>query len=221
MAKAINVRTPVGQLNWVNITGEGKENMSGKLKYLADLVLPATSDACKALMAEIDAYWLANLPTGWNPKRAPKSRGYREETVAVKDDNGDDVYGEDGKKVKQPTGNMVFTFSTDTTYPSGDAKVISVYNAKGNKVALGDTRIGNGSTGQVGGAMGTYAIKGPKGDLTDAGVTLYLNSVRIIKLVEFSGEETWDDAGDDDGWTGEDNSWTGEPESGTPATPRL
>lgn len=220
MSKVEAIKTPQGQLAWVIITGEGKENMSGKLKYSADIVLPEGSSAAGALRKQIDDYWMANLPNGWNPKRAPKSLGYRPEMVVVKDENGEATYDDAGKKVKKATGNIVFTFSTDTTYPSGDPKVVSVFNAKGNKVSLGETKIGNGSIGQIGGAMGVYAVKSPKGDITDAGVTLYLNSVRVIKLVEFSGEESWDDAGEEEGWTGEGN-WDGEAAQEPAAVPRL
>lgn len=214
MATVQPFKSPKGVLNWVIITGEGKINMSGKLKYNADLVLPKDSDEAKKLIDFIDEYWLANLPTGFNAKRAPKSTGYRDEMIAVLDKDGEKQYGEDGKVMKEATGNVVFTFSTDTTYPSGDQKKVVVFNAKGNKVDLGSKKIGNLSEGRISGAVGVYTVKDPKGKtITDAGTTLYLNSVMLTKFVEFSGEEQWDADEDGDGWTGEGETedFNGEP----------
>lgn len=226
MAQTLAVKTPVGDLKWVIFNGEGKENMSGRMKYQADLVLPVESEECKNLKAMIDQYWADNRPSGLPAKKPAKSMGYKLEKEPVLDEDGNKQYGDDGKVVSRETGNMVFTFSTDTTYPSGDPKVINIFNSKGNKVDLGSKKIGNGSRGQLSGAMGIYTVTDSKKNVTDAGVTLYLNSIRLTKFVEFSGEEQWDEADEEDGWTGEGETdgWTGEAgaEAGTnkPA-PRL
>ena len=37
-------KTPKGTLEWVIISGEGKENLSGKLQYTANLVLTPETD---------------------------------------------------------------------------------------------------------------------------------------------------------------------------------
>lgn len=205
-------QTPRGELRWANISGEGKANQSGKLKYSIDLLLAKDSDEGKALKAQIDEFWKDNLPNGWNVKRKAKSMGYRSEVEKVLDEEGNETYDDDGNIVYRELDNWVFTFQTDTTYAkSGDAKVIKIYNAKGRPVSLGDKKIGNGSIGQVGGAMGIYTVKDDKGKVTDAGVTLYLNSVRINKLEEYTGgEDQWGDTGEEDGWTGEDDSFEGE-----------
>ncbi len=209
------IKTPAGELKWVIITGEGRENMSGKLKYFADLVLPEESDEAQKLKASIDDFWKANKPADFRKK--PKSLGYRQEMTKVLDENGEETYNEEGEVVYEPTGNLKFSFATDTTWAkSGDPKVIKTYNSKGNPVNLGDKKIGNGSVGNIGGAMGIYTVD-TKGKITDAGVTLYLNSIRILKLEEFNAEESWDDAGMDGGWTGE-NNWDADdaPQGGTP-----
>lgn len=224
MTQATAFKSPVGDLKWVVFSGEGKENLSGRLKYLSDLVLPIDSDEGKALKADIDAFWEDNKPAGLPPKKPAKSLGYRLEKEPVLDDEGNKQYDDEGKVISKETGNYVFTFSTDTAYPSGDKKVINIFNAKGNKVDLGSKKIGNGSRGQISGARGIYEVKDTKGKLIDAGVTLYLNSIRLTKFVEFSGEEAWDASGEDDGWTGEGETdgWEGEQSSGTPkGTPRL
>lgn len=214
--KPLAFKTPKGQLAWVIITGEGKENLSGKFKYCGDLVLATDSAECQALIKKIKDFWAENKPAGF--RKAAKSLGFRPEMAKVLDDNGNETFDEDGAVVKAETGNTVFTFSTDPTYPSGDPKVITTYNSKGNKVDLGQKKIGNGSEGNIGGAMGVYAVKA-KGAITDAGVTLYLNSIRLTKFVEFTSEESWDDAGEDNGWTGEGETDGWEGEEGQEETP--
>lgn len=211
----LQIQTPKGELNWATLSGEGKANQSGKKKYTIDLVLPKDSADCKELKATIDAFWLENLPNGWNPKRKAKSMGYRSETEKVLDEEGNETYDEEGNKVYRELDRLIFTFQTDTVYAkSNDPKVIKIYNAKGRPVSLGDKRVGNGSTGQVGGAAGVYLVKDDKGKISDAGVTLYLNSVRINVLKEYTGgEDNWSDDGDEGGWTGEDDSFEGEADS--------
>lgn len=225
MATTQPIQTPKGNLAWVIISGEGKENLSGRMKYTADLVLPSDSDEAKKLSATIDKFWAENKPNSFPAKKKAKSLGYRPEMRKVLDENGEDQYDEEGEIIKEPTGNTVFSFATDTTYgKSGDAKVIKVYNAKGNRVSLGDKKIGNGSVGQIGGAMGVYSVKDTSGKISDAGVTLYLNSIRITKFVEYTDEDNWAAEDGDDGWTGEDN-WDAESQESeqqqSGGTPRL
>lgn len=226
MSQVLAVKTPVGELKWVVFNGEGKENMSGRMKYQSDIVFPVDSEECKNLKATVDQYWVDNRPAGLPKGKPAKSMGYRLEKEPVLDEDGNKQYGDDGKVISKETGNMVFTFSTDTSYPSGDPKVINIFNAKGNKVDLGSKKIGNGSRGQLSGAIGIYTVTDSKKNITDAGVTLYLNSIRLVKFLEFSGEESWDDAGEEGGWTGEGETegWTGETgqeTTGGKATPRL
>ena len=165
-----------GTLEWVTITGEGKPNMSGKLEYLATLVLEG--DAAATLRAEIDAFWAENKPAKFN--KDAKSLGYYDHTEATGD------VDEDGKKIYAPTGKTSFRFKTGTTYKDGKQKLVQVYNSKGNKVVLGDTQIGNGSIGRIKGAMGIYINANPKtGQAIDAGVTLYLDSIMLLKLEQY------------------------------------
>lgn len=223
MSTIKQIKTPSGPLAWVIISGEGKANMSGKMKYTADLVLPQESDEAKSLTALIDTFWSENKPAAFPAKRKPKSLGYRAEMRKVLDENGEEQYDDNGEVVKEPTGNTVFTFSTDTVYgKSGDPKVVAVYNAKGSKVSLGEKKIGNGSVGQIGGAMGIYTVKDPSNasKIADAGVTLYLNSIRLLKFEEYVGGDQWDEADVEGGWTGEDN-WDAEGSEEPKAQPRI
>ena len=201
--------SPKGELEWVNIVGEGKENMSGKMQYVASVVLDG--DAAESFKDAIDAFWEENKPKGF--KKAAKSTGYYLHTVKTDetDDEGKPIYEEDGK--------TLFQFKTGTTYNDGKTKVIRTYNSKAKEVQLGEVKIGNGSIGQVSGAMGTYTNTTPNGKtVVDAGVTLYLDAIKISKLVEFTQDAGFEADEDEDGFTGAD--WTGEEEAPS-AGPRL
>lgn len=177
MSTTKKIETARGSLEWVVITGEGKPNMSGKLQYLASLVLEG--EAAEALKAEIDAFWAENKPAKFS--KAPKSLGYYEHKAPTGE------LDEDGKKVYAPTGKTMFSFKTGTSYTDGKQKVVKVYNSKGNLVQLGDTKIGNGSIGRIKGAMGVYINEQPKTkQVVDAGVTLYLDSIMLLKLEQYA-----------------------------------
>ena len=203
----VKVTTPKGTLEWVTITGEGKENMSGAMQYLGNLVLDPKDAACKALVAELDAFWEENRPSH---VKEPKSMGYYPHTKRT------DETDEEGNPVYEETGLLQFTFKTSTTYTSGDPKIVRTFNSKANEVQLGEVAIGNGSVGSISGAYDMYFVKagkGPKAKIVDAGVTLYLDAIKISKLVEYTQESGFEaDDDDEDGWTG-DEGWTGDDET--------
>lgn len=220
MANAIEkIRTPKGEAEWVTITGEGKENLSGKLQYVANLVgNPNTDEAIAGFKAKIDDFWEANKPEGF--KRKPKSLGYYFHEK-LKDEDGNVLEDEDGNVLFNKEGKVYFAFKTGTKMPKGNAKIIKTYNAKAKQVHLGDTAIGNGSIVQISGAMGIYVNKGPKGNIVDAGVTLYLDAIQIHKLVEYSEDAGFEASEDEDAFTGDDTFEGDDSVSNTEAKPRL
>lgn len=188
MSKTLAIETPRGEFLWVVISGEGKENLSGKLQYKVDLLLEG-QDA-EDLKAKIDAYWAENKPKDF--KKAPKSTGYYEHAIPTGE------VAEDGTKVMAPTGKTLFSFKTDTLWPDGKQKIIPVKNSKGNTVVLGETKIGNGSIGRIAGAVGIYTVKAPKGtSIIDAGTTLYLNAIKLLKLEEYVGGPEFSESDED------------------------
>jgi len=197
------ITTSKGSLEWVTINGEGKENLSGRLQYVANLVLdPDNNEADAACVAKIHDFWKENKPA--KLKKDAKSLGLYPHKVKASEPD------EDGDAVYEETGKVVLSFKTATTYPNGNPKVIQVYNAKAQLVTLNNTSIGNGSIGQISGAMGIYEVKDNKGNLIDAGVTLYLDKIKLSKLVEFeqaSGFDADEDI-DEDTFVG-DEGWTG------------
>lgn len=215
MANAIEkIKSTKGLLEWVTITGEGKENLSNKMKYQANVVIdPQNNEADAALIAKMDAFWEENKPKGF--KRKAKSMGYYLHDPVL-DADGDPTYNDDGDKVFDKKGKMHLTFSTDTTFAkTGDVKKIKVFNAKANVVSLGDKSIGNGSIGYIAGAMAIYTSE-KNGKILDAGVTLYLDAIQLTKFVEFTGSDPGFAADEEDegGFTGVDADESGfEPEA--------
>lgn len=214
------IMTPKGMLEWVTITGEGKANLSGKLQYTANLVIdPLNIPEHAEVIKGIEKFWDENKPKGF--KRKPKSIGVYLHDL-IKDEAGEAVLDDDGKKQYKEDGLRYLAFKTGTTYKKGDPKIIKTFNAKGARVALGEKKIGNGSIGRISGAMGIYVNKDPKGNIIDAGVSLYLDSIQITKLVEFTGSEPQfapDDI-DEESFMGVDDSFEGNAASEA-AQPRL
>lgn len=171
--------TPVGDLKWVFITGQGKKDLNDNDRYVASVALKNDSPELETVTQLINSYWDENKPKG---KVKAKSNGIKEE------------FDKDGN----PTGYHLVNFWTGISFPDGSPKVIKTYNARGAEVALGAKKIGNGSRGAISGAMAIYK-NGP-----NVGVTLYLNAVQLTKFVEFSSDAGFAAQEDEDGWTGED-----------------
>ena len=220
MSTPNTIESPKGSLEWVNISGEGKMNLSGKMQYKADLILDEPE--AKVLRAQIDAFWAENKPKGFS--KAPKSTGYYEHKAPKLDAAGKPVLDEEGKKVMVATGKTLFSFHTDTTWPKdGSPKIVKVLNSKGNPVVLGDTKIGNGSIGRILGAVGVYEVKAPgkSAAIIDAGTTLYLNALKLLKLEEYTGGPAFTNNDGDDEYDAIGEEFVGEETPAEPARSRL
>lgn len=208
------VSTPKGELQWVTIDGDGKENdFNGKMQYLASIVL----DAADPFIKKINTFWEENKPEKY--KKDPKSLGYSTHRVPTgeKDEDGKNIYEDDETKVS-------VRFTTSTTYPDGKPKVIEIRNARDNVVKLpSGVQIGNGTIGRIGGTMKVYTNATKSGSITDAGVSFFLDRIQILKLEEYQQDSGFE--AEDDGWTGDDNSFEGDPVESTTdssdAKPRL
>ena len=185
MAKGTKVKTKIGNLKYVFITGEGSNQaMKGedpRMQYVASFICPKDSAAHKhfenLVMAEWDSY-----KAQWGVKGLPKTNGIKDEMK--KDPEGTiDPATEEVKKV--PTGNVIIGFKTNTKWPDGKAQVVKVYDRKGTEITAGiqsaDWTIGEGSQGVIhGSAMGNNVGGTHK-------VTLYLAAVQLTKLVKYEG----------------------------------
>ena len=200
------IDSPIGNLEWVHIDGEGKPDLQGVPKFSVDVVLsPEQAEPFKAMVNE---YWEQNKPKG---AKEAKSLGVYPHTVkdeAASKEAGETVYKE--------TGNTVVRFKTGTAYQSGDSKVVKIFNSKGHEVSLQGKKIGNGSRGRVNGVMAIYNI-----NKATCGVTFYLNAIQLSKLVEYAGvafKPMDDDEGD---FEGVDGGMGGIADEETTERPRL
>lgn len=164
--------SPKGEFRWAFISGAGRKNeLNGKTEYSIDVLVPA--DEAQEAITILDSFWNENKPKG---AKTPKTTGY---------------------KIAENGGEVKFTFKTSTTFPSGDAKKVRVFNAKAQEIELPkDQRIGNGSRGRVMGMMSIYDAPGAKG------VTLYLDSVQLTKFVPYAAEAGFDADEDEGGFEG-------------------
>jgi hypothetical protein len=204
--------SPKGELQWVTITGEGKENLSGKMQYVASLVL--TKEQADTEAATIEAFWQEHRP---KKIKVPKSTGLYPQMRKT------DQTDEDGEVIKEPTGMYVLAFKTGVSWPDGSPIIVKTHNAKGRAVALGATKIGNGSVGRVSGSYDIYTTKSKNGQIVDAGVTFYLNAIQISKLEVYSEDAGFevDEDEADGGWTGDDDTFESTVEAEAKPSPRL
>ena len=228
MAKdLINVVTPVGELHWVNISGQGKQNYNKDgYEYVATLYLKGAE--ADELKKKIDAV-IAKPPAGCELK----SKGYKElledkegnlhypnknDKVVIKNAAGEK---EDITKQCKASGTWAFVFRTGVAFQDGKRKIVNVFNCAKppQKVNMGEKKIGNGTKGAISGRMRMYE----RG--SEYGVSLFLHAVQIVSLKDFDGgagfgEQEGDFYGVDDG-AGFEAPQDGEQTSAPKFTPRL
>lgn len=191
----LQLRTPVGNLTWIFITGKGKKNLKDEDIFSGNVEFHKDDPLLKDFEEKIKAFWKENRPSGI--KKA-KSLGIRKVMEKQLDKDGNEVLDDDDANIMVETDMRAVTFWTGPFYPDGTPKVIKIANAKGNEVSLGKKKIGNGSRGCLVGAAGIYESG------KEAGVTLYLNAIQLTKFVEYTGGDNFTDvsAGEADAFTG-------------------
>lgn len=184
---ATKVKTKVGNLKYVFITGEGRNNaMPGeepRMQFVASLSVPKDGEVHKAFLQLIDAEW-KQYKEQFGVKGQPKTNGIKEEFK--KDPNGTiDPITEEVARI--PTGNVLINFKTNTVWPDGSPQVVKVYDHRGNDITVAisnvDWSIGDGSTGIIHGSASANNVGGTHK------VTLYLTAIQIAKLVKYTGND--------------------------------
>jgi len=164
--------SPKGNMKWAFITGEGRKD-----KF--SIVISCHKDEPQAIeaMKAIDLFWKENKPKQAKPR--PKSTGYK---------------FEEDEETGELTGNVYFSFSTGTSFPSGDKKVVKVFTAKKpvREVSLGTKKVGEGSLGRAIGSLAIFEYEG------SFGTTLYLDAISLSKFVEYVGGVDADDIEEDE-----------------------
>lgn len=189
-----------GELVYVFIDGEGRKDLNGNNRFTAALRLSDDSEELKRMKKLVTDYWKDHKPKG----ASLKSNGIKKEIEYLKDDNGEVLLDEDGKKQFKYTGYHLIQFWTGTKFEDGSPKKVQIFNKNGDEVDLKGKKIGNGSRGWISGAMQVYD-NGPGAQ----GVTLFLNAIQLAKFVEFEGSvilATPDDLDEDDDFVGIDDS---------------
>lgn len=181
------VKTKVGPLKYVYITGEGKNQaMPGepeRMQYTASIVMPKDGEAHKFLLDQIEEEWKA-YKAKFGVKGRPKTNGIKDEYV--KAPSGEiDPETEEVRRI--PTGNVIATFKTNTTWPDGNPQIVKVKDRKGKDITeairAASWSIGEGSQGIIyGTAMGNNIGGTHK-------VTLYLTAIQLAKLVKYEGND--------------------------------
>ena len=194
MAKGTKVKTKVGNLKYVFIKGEGKNNaMKGekpRMQYVASLCVPKGGEVHKAFSKLVYEEWESyKKQYGVKGKPALNKNGEPMDgmkTETMKDPKGTiDPQTEEVRRV--PTGNILITFKTNTKWPDGSPQVVKVFDGKGRDITQAvhnaSWSIGEGSTGVIHG----YAVGNSVGGSHK--VTLYLSAVQLAKLVKYEGSE--------------------------------
>lgn len=199
----LKIQTPVGDLNWMFISGEGKEDLNGNARYSASVYFDEETPKVKQFIDKLKAFWEEHKPKG---ARKPKSMGVYYE-IKVPDPENDDGFKLSQKSITAPleedeekTGRIIVQAWTGTTMPDGKPKKVKTFNAKGTEVDIGDKVIGPGSRGAIAGACGVYENGSNKG------ISFYLNGVVIAKFVELQAadrvEAIDDEVDEDEAFTG-------------------
>lgn len=202
-----NYVTPPGELKWVNITGQGKENYNQDgYEYVATIKL--SGEHATNLIEKIDEV------TG--PIPAGKTKGSARYKQLYKNSEGElytvneEVEGRSASDGK-PTDSYEFTFATNVVFPDGRPTKIGVYNAAAKKIDLGDRLIGNGTIGAISGQIKQYT-NGKR-----IGASLYLKSIQIIKFEEYSGDAGFESQdGDFEGFVDEESGFATQAEDNPP-----
>ncbi len=189
----VPVTTPKGELHYVNISGQGKENYNEDgYEYTATVYIP--KENCQELMDKCLEV-IGEVPKGKNLK----SKGFRE---LLKDAEGNLFFPTANKSEGEPSGIIAFPFKTGTTFADGKTKKIGVFNKDAQKINLGDRKIGNGSVGKISGKL----KRNENGK--DISCSLYLHAIQLTSFTEYvddAGFET--EEGDFSGVSDEDTGF--------------
>jgi len=184
MSETKGIDTPVGDFEWCFIDGEGKADLQGKPKFTVDVVLDP--EKAKPFKAMVDEFWADNKPKGATKAKSMGYYAHKVKDEAASKEAGENIYTE--------TGKTVVRLNTNTTYVSGDPKVIKIFNSKGNEISLMNKRLGNGSRGRATGVMAIYDF-----NAAARGVTFYLNALQVSKFVEYVGGANFGALDEDEG----------------------
>lgn len=177
MAKTL-LKSPKGTFGYVYLnTPDTKFKPEGEFKV--PLILPRKSAEAKALMQEIDKQIVAAVAQARkdNPKIAKKIEACEDKAYRFETDDDD-----------SPTGNVIFTFKMKASGKSRKTgkdytRRPALFDAFGKPVDPAKVSVGKGTVGRVSYQFNPFFQTTKVG----AGVSLWLEGVQIIDLVEYNG----------------------------------
>jgi len=184
------VRTKVGDLKYVFIKGEGRNQaMPGQpenFQFIASIVTKKNSALHKDIKKQVDECWqeyaAANGIKGGPGKNKHGEPMTGIKTVMVAGDETDEY----GEPIKVKSDDVIITFKTNTTWGKNNTPTkVKVLDGKGKDLTeafhKAEWSIGEGSRGIIHGlAMGNDAGGAHK-------ITLYLSGIQLAKLVKYEG----------------------------------
>ncbi len=192
---------PLGALQYVMITGEGKNNaMKGEepsMQFVASVKYHKDSTELSELKAKLTTIWDEYKTTEHSAKgtlsygRLSKCAGVKPITVEVEDKSDIDPETEKVRRVE--TDYVMVSAKTNVAWPDGNLKVVDVYanqkDASGkiyagkvtDKINAAAWTIGNDSTGILHLEVKGNTIGGK------AKLTFYLQAVQLVKLIKYTG----------------------------------
>lgn len=175
MTETKKMVTPIGQLNWVNISGEGKKGFEDDdpREYVASLILDEKET--EAFMKELKEFFKANTK--------PNTVMHWPKAVPIKD-----MDGKTPELFEAGDPRTIFQAKTRTHFQDGKKKIIKLYNSTGKEFILPeDKQVGNGSRGRLNVTAAITSFK------SKSGVSLYLNSIQFAKFVEYVEDSGFDE----------------------------
>lgn len=179
--KGQNVTSPKGQALWAKLDKPDRE-YNAKGQYSVDLVCDPEGQGVKAFIDKLEK--MRDTAAEQANEGRPKNKQYSVRSVYK------DEYTKDGDE----TGNIIFKFkmnNVDDRRP-GQNKVILV-GPKASEGAIPMVQIGNGSTIRTVAFANPYAMASDK----SIGISLILEKVQLIDLVEFGGKDELEDEDSD------------------------
>lgn len=185
--KGTKLDTPVGELMYINITGDGKNTaMPGepaRMCFVCSIKFKKDSEELKVIQGIINEEW-KRYCTETGIKGRPKTTGIKPVMVPKLVD-GKPELDDYGAPIKVESDEVLVNFSTGTKWQDGSPQEVKVFDHKGSDVTsiikAATWKIGNGSKGKVFGTASGNSTGGT------AKVSLYLRGIQLAKLVKYEG----------------------------------
>lgn len=185
----INVRTPVGELEWVRVEGEGhcfgKDYSKEEAKYTANVIL--SKEVFNKKDKQYGGKSFKEVLDDFH-KEHSKGKGepcYRQHEIRIYDEDGS------GDFEVEETDDFVIKAKTAAYWAkTGKKNDLPITDASGKRYPRGyfeDNPIGNGSRGRLAITVAPYDYSGNRG------TTAYLNGLQLSVFKPYEGNVNFDE----------------------------